>query len=156
VPAETSARAPYGSGIYTAGWTERTYSELLRRAAVLLDHGESVIADASFISAQQRGAAAATATEASADLVQLCCPAPREMAAQRITARPSRVPDADEAIAATMGAAAEPWPEATVIGTEADGVAGMTDEPVNRALEAIRPHGPKHVWRPGRPYMLPG
>ncbi|HEY7146766.1 MAG TPA: AAA family ATPase, partial [Streptosporangiaceae bacterium] len=54
LPAETSARAPYGSGIYTAGWTERTYRELLRRAAVLLARGESVIADASFVSAPRR------------------------------------------------------------------------------------------------------
>jgi uncharacterized protein len=38
-------------------WTERTYAELLHRAAVLLAHGESVIADASFISAPQRLAA---------------------------------------------------------------------------------------------------
>jgi len=72
LPAETSARAPYGSGIYAAEWTERTYAELLHRAVVLLAHGESVIADAWFISAQQR------------------------------------------------------------------------------------PHGPEHVWRPSRPYMLPG
>ena len=28
LPAETSARTPYGGGIYTAGWTERTYREL--------------------------------------------------------------------------------------------------------------------------------
>ena len=68
LPAETSARTPYGGGIYTAGWTERTYRELHGRAAVLLAHGESV----------------------------------------------------------------------------------------DRALEVIRPHGPEHIWRPGRPYMLPG
>ena len=40
LPAEASARAPYGSGIYTGEWTERTYAELLHRAAVLLAHGE--------------------------------------------------------------------------------------------------------------------
>jgi predicted kinase len=83
LPAETSARARYGSGIYTAEWTERTYRELQRRAAVLLAHGESVIADASFITARQRAAAAATAAETSADLVQLRCTAPGELAAQR-------------------------------------------------------------------------
>jgi uncharacterized protein len=156
LPAETSARAPYGTGIYTAEWTGRTYRELLRRAAVLLAHGESVVADASFISARQRAAAAAIAAEASADLVQLHCTAPGELAAQRMSARLSGASDADEAIAATLQAAAEPWPAATVIGTEAGGTGGMTDEPVNRALEAIRPHAPEHVWRPARPYMLPG
>jgi uncharacterized protein len=61
LPAEARTPAPYGNGIYTTEWTERTYAELLRRASVLLAHGESVIADASFISARQRAAAAATA-----------------------------------------------------------------------------------------------
>ena len=23
-------------------------------------------------------------------------------------------------------------------------------------VEAIRPHNPQHIWRPARPYMLPG
>ena len=156
LPAETSARARYGGGIYTAEWTERTYRELQRHAAVLLAHGESVIADASFITAGQRAAAAATAAEASADLVQLRCTAPGELAAQRMSARPSRVSDADEAIAAQMEAFAEPWPDAAVIDTEAGGTAGVAGESVDRAVEAIRPHGPEHIWRPGRPYMLPG
>jgi hypothetical protein len=26
---------------------------------------------------------------------------------------------------------------------------------VRQALDAIRPHGPQHVWRPSRPVMLP-
>jgi len=46
--------------------------------------------------------------------------------------------------------------DATAIDTEADGTAGVAGESVDRALEAIRPHGPEHVWRPARPYMLPG
>jgi hypothetical protein len=33
LPAEASARAPFGMGIYSAEWTERAYAELLRRAA---------------------------------------------------------------------------------------------------------------------------
>jgi hypothetical protein len=73
-----------------------------------------------------------------------------------MSARPSSVSDADKAIAAKMEAVAEPWPDATVIDTEVGGVAGVAGESVDRALEAIRPHGPEHVWRPGRPYMLPG
>jgi hypothetical protein len=71
-------------------------------------------------------------------------------------ARPSRVSDADEAIAAQMEAFAEPWPDAAVIDTEAGGTAGAAGESVDRAVEAIRPHDPEHIWRPDRPYMLPG
>jgi hypothetical protein len=48
-------------------------------------------------------------------------------------------------------------PEATVIDTAAEsGLAdGLPPDPVRLALEAIRPHGPEHVWRPTRPYMAP-
>jgi len=156
LPAETSARASYGSGIYSAEWTERTYAELLHRATILLAHGESVIADASFISAPQRAAAAAVAGEVSADLVQLRCTASRELAAQRISTRTGGASDADQAIAGQMAAAAKPWPNATAIDTETGGTAGVPGESLEQALEAIRPHGPEHVWRPTRPYMLPG
>jgi uncharacterized protein len=156
LPAEASARAPYGHGIYTAEWTERTYGELLRRAALLLAHGESVVADASFASARQRADAAATAAEASADLVQLRCAASGELAARRISTRTGGVSDADPGIARDMAAVMAPWPDAMVIDTESGGIAGTPDDFVQQALEAIRPHGPEHVWRPTRPYMLPG
>jgi len=129
---------------------------IARYGAVLLARGESVIIDASFITARQRATAAAAADAADADLVQLRCTAPGELAAQRMRARPSRVSDGDEAIAAKMGAVAEPWPEAAVIDTEAGGTAGAAGESVDRALEAIRPHGPEHVWRPGRAPAAPG
>ncbi|HEY1324090.1 MAG TPA: AAA family ATPase [Streptosporangiaceae bacterium] len=156
LPAEASARAPYGGGIYTTGWTERTYRELLRRAAVLLARGESVIIDASFVSARQRTAGAAAAAEADADLVQLRCTASTDLAAQRMGARTGEVSDADLAIASQMEAAADPWPDATVIDTESGGTVGVTSESVAEALQVIRPHGAEHVWRPIRPYMLPG
>ena len=156
LPAETSARASYGSGIYTGVWTERVYAELLHRAAVLLAHGESVIADASFASGRQRAAAAAAAAGAGADLVQLRCTASRELAARRMSARTGAVSDADQIIADQMAAVAEPWPHATVIDTETGDTAGVPGESLEQALETIRPHGPQHVWRPGRPYMLPG
>jgi aminoglycoside phosphotransferase family enzyme/predicted kinase len=155
LPAEASARAPYGHGIYTAEWTERAYGELLRRAAVLLAHGESVIADASFASASQRAAAAATAAAASADLVQLHCTASGELAARRVSARADGISDADPGIARDMAAVMAPWPDAMVIDTESGGIAGTPDDFMQQALEAFRPDGPEHVWRPARPYMLP-
>ena len=154
--AETSARARFGEGIYTGEWTQRTYDELLRRAAVLLACGESVVVDASYISAQQRAAAAAAAHDAAADLVQLRCTASRDLAATRMAIRTSRVSDADEEIAREMEAIAEPWPDAVVIDTESGGNAVLAGELVRKALEAVRPHGPEHVWHPTRPYMLPG
>ena len=76
IPAEQKSPAPYGAGIYDRSWTERTYQELLHRAAELLSRGESVIADASWISAGHRAAAQTMAGHAAADIVQLRCTAP--------------------------------------------------------------------------------
>ena len=52
------------------------------------------------------------------------------------------VSDADQAIAAQMEAVADPWPDATVIDTEAGGTAGVAGESVDQAVEAIRPSRP--------------
>jgi hypothetical protein len=62
----------------------------------------------------------------------------------------------DQIIADQMAAVAEPWPDATVIDTEAGDTAGVPGASLEQALEAIRPHGPQPVWRPSRPYVLPG
>ena len=155
-PAGASASAPYGSGIYSAEWTESVYAELMHRATVLLAHGESVVADASFISARHRVAAAAAAAGVSADLVPLRCVASPELAARRISTRTGGASDADQAIASQMAALADPWPDATVIDTEPGGTAGLPGGAAEQALQVIRPHGAERAWRPSRPYMLPG
>jgi aminoglycoside phosphotransferase family enzyme/predicted kinase len=154
--AGSSARAPYGAGIYSPERTERTYAELLRRAAALLAHGESAIIDASFTAAAHRAAAAAAAADASADLVQLRCTASEELASRRMSGRTTGVSDADPVIAGHMRAAADPWPQALVIDTESSAATGEPGGSLDQALEVIRPHGPEHLWRPARPYMLPG
>ena len=158
IPAEQRSPAPYQAGIYSPSWTERTYKELLTRAAELLSHGESVIADASWISADRRAAAAATAEGTAAEIVQLHCTAPAELTARRISNRKESASDADPTVAEKMAATQAPWPEATTIDTSITmppGPATASAEPVRRALHAIRPHQPEPVRRPGRPYMLP-
>jgi aminoglycoside phosphotransferase family enzyme/predicted kinase len=161
LPPERGAAAPYGTGIYTPAWTERCYAECLRRAGALLASGESAIADASWISAEQRAAAAAMAGEVSAQLVQLRCTASEDLAQRRMRTRPRGVSDADGEIARHMAAAMDPWPAATTIDTEGGGLdseagaIGAFGDLVLQALDAIRPHGPEHVWRPARPVMLP-
>jgi len=123
-PPQRGAAVPYGTGIYTAAWTERCYAELRRRAAGLLASGESVIIDASWTSAAQRAADAALTGEASARLVQLCCTASPELASQRMAARPDGASDADAEIVRHMAAAMAAWPAATVIATERGGSGG--------------------------------
>ena len=117
VPAERPCAAPWQAGIYTPGWTERTYQELLRRAGLLLARGESVIADASWQSPGHRAAAAALAGTAQADLVALRCAARADVARRRLAARTGGVSDADAAIARQMAATQAPWPEAVTINT---------------------------------------
>ena len=162
VPAEQRCAATWGTGIYAAACTERAHEELLARAGRLLALGESVIADASFISPAQRDAAAATAAAAHADLVQLRCAAPAEVTGQRLAARTGGISDADAAIARQMAAVEAPWPEAVTIDTGqlGPGTAPVApgeppDVVVQQAMEAIRPHRPEHVRRPARPVLLP-
>ena len=147
---QAPARVPFGTGIYTTSWTERTYNELLRRAAALLELGESVIADASWISPAQRAAAAEVAKKTAADLVQLRCTAPAAVTQRRMNSNNRGASDANAAIAEQMAASQSPWPEAIMIDTSGSGRLGESGEPVQLALEAIRPHGPEHVWQPAR------
>ena len=148
--------APYGTGIYSPSWTERTYQKLLHRAAELLTLGESVIADATWISAEQRAAAAVTADSATADLVQLQCTAPPALTARRISSRTDSSSDADPWVATRMAAVQAPWPDAIIIdmsGSEPRDPASWPAELIQRALAAIRPHEPEYAAHT-RPRML--
>ena len=163
LPAEANASAPYAEGIYSQEWTERSYAELLHRATVLLAYGESVVADASFTSASHRDAALTASATVCADLVQLRCVTSRELAAARLRTCGRGPSDADPDIAAQMEAAADAWPDATVVNTEEGGVdigdgqvGRLPTACVQQALEAIRPHGRANVGRVTPPYMLPG
>jgi hypothetical protein len=161
VPPSHPAAAPFETGIYAEAWTNRSYGELLRRATALLGDGESVVLDASWISAEHRAAAATAAQRAGADLVQLRCTAPVGVAGRRMATRQPGPSDADPQIARQMTTAMEPWPEATVVDTACGGTDGTDEsgpfgEIVRQALGIVRPHGPEHVWRPIRPVMLPG
>jgi uncharacterized protein len=165
IPPEARAAAPYGAGIYSPSWTTRTYGELLRRAAELLACGESVILDASWSAAELRAAAASVAVEQHAHLAELRCAVSPALARQRLLARPHGASDAGPEIASELAAAAAPWPSAVTIDTEQGGAAIVAPaapwqpdgfgEIVERALEAIRPHGAEHVWQPTRPLLRP-
>jgi predicted kinase len=116
---DRSAAAPYRHGIYSAEWTERTYTELLRRASTLLGHGETVIVDASWTAARHRHAADQLAAATHSRLVPVECQIPTHTASHRIRHRNGSASDADDRIAAAMAAGADPWPEAHSIRTDA-------------------------------------
>lgn len=125
------AAAPYGTGLYSGDWTERTYAELLDRAERRLALGETVVLDASWHSAPRRAAARRLAAAANAEPVELRCAAAPELAAERMRRRARGPSDADAAIAAAMAADTDAWPEATVIDTS-----GTPDDSVRQAAHA--------------------
>ncbi|MEU8203683.1 AAA family ATPase [Streptosporangium sp. NPDC049046] len=148
---EQPAAAPFGEGIYDRRRTERTYDELLFRAEKLLQRGEPVILDASWIDAEHRTAAEHLARRTFSDLVALRCTAPPRITAERLARRTGGVSDADQAIAATMATRTAPWPEATEIDT------GTTvEQALERALTAIHPPSAVVARRFRRPQMEPG
>lgn len=120
IPAGVGAPAPWQEGIYHPDATARVYDDLVAEAGPLLSHGETVVLDASWASAAARRAARHTAAVRAADLVELRCELPPEVADTRMEERrraggdPS---DAGPAIARAIRALADPWPEAEAIAT---------------------------------------
>jgi aminoglycoside phosphotransferase family enzyme/predicted kinase len=117
LPPETPSTAAFGEGIYSESWTERTYEELLSRAAGLLAMGETVILDATWADARHRLTAGTVAQFSSSELVSFCCEAPADLTDARIAGRPPDASDADLEIAHRARDRFDPWPEATVVWT---------------------------------------
>jgi aminoglycoside phosphotransferase family enzyme/predicted kinase len=129
-----SAADEFGQGAYDRETTAATYRGVLDRARAALELGASVIVDASWSSSVHRAEAARLANDSFADLVELCCDAPADLAAQRIEARRAGARDASDAtteIAAAMRASFDAWPTAHVVETT-----GTPPESVDAALRA--------------------
>ncbi|MFF4562028.1 AAA family ATPase [Streptomyces sp. NPDC001435] len=150
IPAEQSAAAGYGEGLYTPEWTAKTYATLLDRAAALMSCGESVVLDATWSDAGQRAAALRMAERTSADLVALHCHVPDEVSVARLNTRATGPSDAGPDIAAAMAAREPPWPEAVAVDTS-----GPLESAVARALATVRPWGISQAPVFRRPYMEP-
>lgn len=115
--------APVGEGIYTESHTEATYAELLRRARIALERGESVVLDASWLAERQRQRARQLAVEVSADLVEVECKADPAVLVKRIQERRAGRADASDATLAVLDDqlhVRDEWPSAVVLDTSAD------------------------------------
>jgi predicted kinase len=86
------------SGAYDAATSERTYGELLRRAAVVLASGRSVIVDASFRARAARAHARAVAEAAGAIFRFVECRAPLDVCRARVARRPRGASDGRPAV----------------------------------------------------------
>lgn len=127
LPVTAPAGAPFGQGIYSPEFSAATYRALLERAEVALELGESVVLDASWTDGVWRSQARDVAVRTSADLVELNCRAPIELAISRLRQRAARrqqgtpdradPSDATPEIVQALAEAAAPWPSATEVDT---------------------------------------
>lgn len=86
---EEEQRVPFGTGIYSSEWTRRTYAALLDAAREELARGNSIILDASWSKAAQRGMAADVAARRDAHFAIVECTAPDSILQERLS-KPSR------------------------------------------------------------------
>ncbi len=113
-------RTAPGAGIYSDQMSDRTYGELIRRAGLLIDRGESVVLDASWSRAEHRAAARTLAATLGARLIELECVLGPETARLRIESRlaDGRDPsDARPELLTELRARQQRWPEATPVDT---------------------------------------
>ena len=96
------------------------YEELLRIGREHLERGESVILDASWVSAQERARAVQVAQETHSELLSVCCQCEPAIGAKRIRQRLSRDDDVSEATVSVRDLLAgrqDPWPSSVIIDT---------------------------------------
>lgn len=116
----------YQAGLYDPAHVAAVYEAALRRAALLLGGGQSVILDGSWRDPGQRRRARDVAGEAHCPTVELECTAPLADAQGRIATRGPTNSDATPLVAAAMSEDAHPWADAHRIDTRrplADSVA---------------------------------
>lgn len=131
--ADLASRAGYGEGLYADTRVHATYQEMLARTRKLIEHGESVVLDASWSNADERDAARRIAQATRAGLTELRCEAPTEVTASRITSRVNDVSDATAGVAARMADQFAPWPEGIAIDTSGPPASAMA-----QAWEVLR------------------
>ncbi|MFZ5876707.1 MAG: AAA family ATPase [Nitrospirota bacterium] len=96
------AAAEPGAGIYTTDLTARTYARLGELAALSLDAGFSVVADATFLKRAQRDQLRAVARSRSSPCVILASQAPESVLRERIVSRARAGRDASDADLAVL------------------------------------------------------
>lgn len=135
--ASTHKGADYQSGIYTPQWTDRTYSECLRRAMAAIQQGERVLVDASFVEEHRRSQFLQAAIDAGAPAVWLVCQALPRTVHERLAKRQNDVSDADWTI---YQKAVQAWQPPSGLSQRVLVTIGAEGEPrkmVEQAMDAI-------------------
>lgn len=119
--------APLEEGLYRPAMTDATYTELLARARTALELGRTVVLDATWRDPRWREAAAGVASAAAADLVELRCVAPLDVALERVCRRSGTdASDATEEVTRALSGRAGGWGTATEIDTSGDASAAIS------------------------------
>lgn len=129
------AGASFGEGLYRPETSDQVYAAMLERAATRLAAGETVVLDASWTAERHRARAREVASTALADLDELRCTTPEDVAAARLRARAEAGTDASDAtpeIAARLAEVADPWPASSAVDTS-----GTPDESCAAALAVL-------------------
>ncbi|MEZ5383539.1 MAG: AAA family ATPase [Microthrixaceae bacterium] len=124
------------AGRYAPERVGEVYDEVLSRVRGALAQGRSAVADASWLRSQRREAAREVALATHAELVELQCICPPELASRRIAIRSATGPVSSEAtpsIATDLAAEADPWPQAHRVDTS-----GSPGESAVAAQAAVR------------------
>ncbi len=113
-----SAAGALDAGLYTAGWSARTYDALIDAAGPRLLRGETVILDASWSDARRRADAARLAELTASVPASFVLRAPADLADARARTRASQHTDASDAdvdVTVALRARFQPWPEAIAL-----------------------------------------
>jgi aminoglycoside phosphotransferase family enzyme/predicted kinase len=105
------SRSPPDGGIYSRGFTSRTYARLLDCAANALQGGESVIVDAAFLKRDERQDMLDLAARSSVPAAILHCVAPLAVLRERLESRSRSGDDASEAGVAILSRQPAYWEE---------------------------------------------
>lgn len=124
---------------YGAEAKATTYRAMLKRAWQLLEHGEPVVADATWGDIAWRREAAEVAASTASSFMSFECQAPTDIAAARAECRLRHGTELSEAgggVARALAFSRAPWPDATPIDTS-----GPVDQAVSAAVAAMNPAG---------------
>ena len=122
------------------------YDELLRSARERIEEGRSVILDASWISAEERAAAAQLAEDTHVEFLAICCTCDDLVGADRIGQRLARGDDVSEATVAVRGemeAGMDEWPSAIVIDTSRLAASVNLENALSELVPEAPPDGPE-------------
>lgn len=141
LPPGAPAAAPYGEGLYSADWDERTYAECLRRAKECLSRGGRVLVDGSFRQESRREALLAAGAEVGVPCLLLLCEIDPETVRRRLAARAPGPSDADWGVFLRAAAAWDEVGPRSLPAVRSLPVAGTPQQTLEAALGLLRAEG---------------